>query len=271
MNIFIRELRANAKVWLIWALVIVLFNGAGLVKYQGIEAGGSDVVKQLTDAFPKVALAVMGIGDLDMTTFAGYYAVLEFYIGIMAAVYAVALTRNAVSRESVDGTYEFLFTKPRSRSMILSMKLAAAFVCMLLFAVVNLVSSLAFYQTLGEMPNAADDVMVMCRFSGWLLAMMLIFGAIAACAAASCRRAETGAQVGNAAVVVAYCAAVGYDMFGDYDAAVVARVIAPFRYFTPADCIDGTVCAPFAVLGAAVVVAGIGVTYAAFTSRDLAA
>ena len=275
-----RELKANARTLLIWCVVIVLFNVAGVMKFEGIAAGDAESVRQLTEAFPKVALAVMGISDLDMSTFAGYYAVLEFYVGIMAAVYAVALARNAVSREMTDGTYEFLFVRPVARARILTAKLLAALVDAIIFAAVNLISSLLCLPMLGDALGGGDDAgasaaassasAVIWRFSIWLFAMMLVFGAIAAGASSICARPDRGAAVGNASVVVAYGAGVVYDMFADHDAALVARVLSPFRYATPDEIIGGTVPIAFAALSALIVAVGMVTAFVAFDRRDLA-
>ena len=264
----VRELKANAKVFAIWAAAIVLFNVAGVMKFEGIAAGDAEAVRKLTDAFPKVALAVMGISDLDMSTFFGYYAVLEFYAGIMAAVYAVALARNAVLREMTDGTYEFLFVRPVTRTRILTAKFVAALTCAVAFASVNVVSSLLCLGLLGQTPGP-DAPAVVWRFGVWLLAVMLVFGAIGACAAAVCRLPERGAAAGNASVVVAYGMGVVFDMFSDHGIAVVARVLCPFRYATPDEVMAGSVPVPFAVLAVGLVAAGFATAYVAFSRRDL--
>ena len=276
----VRELKANAKPLLIWCVVIVLFNVAGVMKFEGIAAGDAEAVRQLTVAFPKVALAVMGISDLDMSTFAGYYAVLEFYVGIMAAVYAVSLARNAVSREMTDGTYEFLFVRPVSRARILTAKLLAALIDAIAFAAVNLISSLLCLPMLGDVLGGGDGVdasaaesgaaTVIWRFCVWLFALMLVFAAIAACACAVCARPDQGAAIGNASVVVAYGAGVVYDMFADHDAALVARVLSPFRYATPDEIIHGTAPIAFVALSALIFVLGMVTAFAAFDRRDLA-
>ncbi|TPF93290.1 hypothetical protein BW14_05615 [Bifidobacterium sp. UTBIF-68] len=273
MNILIRELRSNAKPLVIWSLVVILFNVAGVMKFEGIAGGDPQSVRQLTEAFPKVALAVMGISDLDMTTFAGYYAVLMFYVGIMAAVYAVALAAHAVSREMMDGTYEFLFVRPVSRTAILTWKLVAALIDAVIFTVVDLVSALLCLPMLDGLSDASGSAMVVIRFAIWMLAMMLVFGALAACACAACLGSEHGLErgslIGNSAVVVAYCAGVAYDMFSDHDASVVVRVLSPFRYAIPQDVIDGQVPMPFAILGVVIVVVCFAASYIAFLRRDL--
>lgn len=275
VRIAVRELKTNAKALLIWTVVIVSFNVAGVMKFEGIAAGDPDSVRKLTEAFPKVALAVMGISGLDMSTFAGYYAVLEFYTGIMAAVYAVALARGAVLREMTDGTYEFLFVRPVRRTTILTAKLSAALADAAAFVMVNAVSSLLCLRMLEGgtsshgLDAGPDRALVVWRFSLWLFVLMLVFAAVGACACAVCASPGRGAAIGNAAVLVAYCAGVAYDMFSDHDAAVVARVLSPFRYATPDDVMAGIVPAFFAVLAVVIVVACFAVTYRSFMRRDL--
>ena len=78
-------------------------------------------LNQLLARFPRVVLAVLGISGVDVETPGGYYAVLAFYAVICASLYGASLGAGAVNREAVDKTYEFLFTRPRSRAAILSM------------------------------------------------------------------------------------------------------------------------------------------------------
>lgn len=67
----------------------------------------------------------------------GYMGILFYYILICTVIYAVHLGTAAVSRESVDKTYEFVFTKPLSRTRILGWKLSAAFFYLLAFCIFN--------------------------------------------------------------------------------------------------------------------------------------
>jgi len=126
MNILKRECRANLKTFLFWNLGLFVLAFTGMTKFTGIAAatGGEDINKILNQ-FPKVILAVLGISSVDISTLAGYYSILAFYALICGAIYAIHLGNNAVSREIVDKTYEFIFTKPCTKTYVLGMKVIA--------------------------------------------------------------------------------------------------------------------------------------------------
>ena len=90
-------------------------------RIYNIERMDGASLNQLLARFPRVVLAVLGISGVDVETPGGYYAVLAFYAVICASLYGASLGAGAVNREAVDKTYEFLFTRPRSRAAILSM------------------------------------------------------------------------------------------------------------------------------------------------------
>lgn len=281
MNIAVRELKSNLKVFLIWVIVVLFFDFAGIMKFTGVGSAGADSMQQLIDSFPPIVLAVLGFGDLNPTVFSGFYGLLMFYIGIMVVAYAVHLGLNAVSRESQDGTYEFLFVRPRSRSAILSSKLIAALLALAGFVVVNLLGSAAGYLTL-ERPAVGEPVdgsglssdipwELFGTWSAWLAMVGLIFLTLGAALAAACPNAAIASRAGNCAVLVCYLAAVAYDALSDHAAAVIFRVLSPMRYWLPSELNEGVFSGSFSALAAVLTVAGVAAAYAAFSRRDLTA
>ena len=127
MNLFRREIKAGIKPFLLWTLGLFAFIFAGIVKSSAAMADGR-FMTELIGKFPRIVIAVMGMANVDIANFGGFYAVLMQYVFVLTAVFAVYLGNNAVSRESIDKTYEFLFTKPRSRSFILAARTAARIV-----------------------------------------------------------------------------------------------------------------------------------------------
>lgn len=281
MNVLVRELRANFKVLLIWIAVVVFFDVVGIMKFSGVEAGGVEMTQHLIDAFPPIVLAVLGIANLNMATFAGFYGVLMFYIGIMIAAYAMHLGLNAVSRESVDGTYEFLFVRPRSRYSILASKLLAALICLLLFCMVNTISSVGGYLTLdrpaeGETASASGltnepPCRLFVDWTMWLLMVGLVFLAVGAVLASLCEHPETASRIGNCSVLLCYLAAVAYDMFSDHACSWIARVLSPMRYWLPDQVLDGVFSVPYGILALGIVAFALTSSFAVFGKRDLTA
>lgn len=140
MNLFRKELKTSFKPFLFWTLGLFMLIFAGIVKSSAAMADGA-FMTELINKFPRIVVAAMGMANVDISRFDGFYSVLMQYVFILMAVYATHLGNNAVSRESVDKTYEFLFTKPRSRSFILTWKLLSALVFLSVFAVLNLLFS----------------------------------------------------------------------------------------------------------------------------------
>jgi ABC-2 type transport system permease protein len=207
MNILKRELRAGLKPFILWTIGLFVLVFAGMMKYSGI--GDSKDVLLLFVKVPRVILAVIGMADVDISTIGGYYAVLFFYAMICASIYAVHLGSNAVLRESVDKTYEFVFTKPRSRSHILPMKLIAGWIYLLVFCVLNDVFSMMAVSYLGFSKDISTQVVL---FSTALFVVGSVFLSLAALIAALSRQAERGSRSGNLAFLIAFLVGVIYDM-----------------------------------------------------------
>lgn len=231
MNILKRELRAGLKPFLFWSIGMFLLCFVGIIKYQSYNASGS--MMELVSAFPRVVLAVVGAVGVDIGTLSGYTALMFYYVLICAVIYAVHLGTSAVTRESIDKTYEFVFTKPCSRSHVLAMKLTAAYVYLLLFCVFNAVFSLMAVAYLKTGENITALVVILALS---VLLIGFLFVAVAAFFAALAMRPEKGALYGNLAFLYAFILGVIYNML---EKPGLLRLIAPFNYFTPADMIEG--------------------------------
>lgn len=264
MNLFRKELKTGLKPFLFWTLGLFAFIFAGIVKSSAAMADGAFMM-ELIGKFPRIVVAVMGMANVDIAQFGGFYAVLMQYVFVLAAVYAAHLGNNAVSRESVDRTYEFLFTKPRARSFILSRKLLAALVFLTAYAGLSLLFSELAVQQLGL---TGDYTGLFLRFSVALWFVGLVFFALAALFAASVRSAERGARAGNLAVLGAYALAVVCDLL---ERPGLLRLLTPFRYFRNPEVIAGTILPLYALLCAALAAAFLTFAFVRFERRDLGA
>lgn len=266
MNIFVRELRANLKSFIIWAIVLAFFLGAGLTKFTGVKAGGASEIQDVINAYPPLVRAVMGMGSGNMATFPGFYMVMEFYIGIIVALYAALLGRSAVSREMVDHTYEFLFVRPRSRSWILSMKLLAGVLYLAIFCALNFALSVA---VAGSLDLGTDYTSLFARSTAWCAMVALVFFCMGAALAAVIPKVENGAKWAIGAVLVGYVATVAFDAFSDSEGAWVIRIFTPLRYTTPDQLLAGEWSAGYSVLAAVICSCGLVVAYRRFQTQDL--
>lgn len=261
MNIFQREQRAGRKAFVLWLAGLFVLCFVGIIKYQSYTA--SDSMAELVAAFPRIALAVMGIVGIDIGTLSGYTALLFYYILICAVVYAVHLGSGAVSRESIDKTYEFVFTKPCSRSRVLGLKLASAYFYLFLFCVFNGIFS---RMAVAYLKTSEDINRQILLFSLSVFLIGAFFVALSAFFAAAAKQPEKGTLYGNLAFLYAFILSVLYNML---EKPGLLKLIAPFNYFSPSDLIAGKfdpVYTAVTLLLAAVFLYG---TFTVFQKKDL--
>lgn len=262
MNILKRELKAGLKPFIFWIIGLFILVFIGIIKFEGMAAGGSGMTDILA-SFPRVVLAVMGIVGVDVSTLAGYTAILTYYVLICAVIYAVHLGSAAVTRESIDKTYEFVFTKPCSRARVLAMKLTAAWIYLALFSVFYILFSLMAVSSLKTTENITSVILV------FTLAVFLIgslFVALSAFLAAVTQQPDKGSLYGNLAFLYAFILGVVYDMMENGG---LLRVISPFKYFIPADLVAGKFDLVYAGIALALIAVLLYGAFKKFKKKDL--
>jgi len=234
MNILKREGKANLKTFLFWVLGLFVLVFAGMTKFTGIAAAtnGADVNK-IVEQFPKVILAVLGVSGVDITTLAGYYTIIAFYALICGAIYAIHLGNNAVSREIVDKTYEFVFTKPCTKTYVLGMKVIAGWIAIAAFSILNLLFSYAAVAALKFDGNINHLILL---YTLVLFILSSLFYSLSICLATIAKKAEKGALYGNLCFLFAFIMGIVFDMLED---GRLIKLVSPMKYFEAKDLIVG--------------------------------
>jgi ABC-2 type transport system permease protein len=142
MNIFKRELIANRKSIIIWSIFLFIYIAMGMQKYDALVASGSDEFMKMMEALPKGLQAVFGLNTLDITSIIGYYGILYLYLILIVSIHAAMIGSNIINKEEKDKTAEFLMAKPVSRDYIVTYKLLASLVNIIILNLVSLISSL---------------------------------------------------------------------------------------------------------------------------------
>jgi hypothetical protein len=262
MNIYLRELRSGIKPFIIWTIGLCLLVFAGVTKYTGIGAA-ADSMRAMLASMPKIMLAAFGMADTDIFSFSGYYSVLAFMTFLCTSIYAVYLGGSAVSRESVDKTSEFIFTKPRSRTFILSAKLAADLTFLAAFCLLFGLFSFSAAQTIENSADMGKEIII---YTVACFLMGFIFFALSAMFAAVFTHAEAGARASNLAVLAAYGFSVVYDLLDNGSA---VRPVAVFKYFLYTEISAGTVNTSYLIVALAVSAAALVAAYIVFNKRDI--
>lgn len=265
MNIVIRELQANGKSLLIWCGSMIFLIYAGMLKYSGFASAGQSV-NELFNQFPPAVKAVFGLGDLDITSMAGFYAVFYLYFMVLAGVHAVMLGAVIISKEERDKTADFLFAKPVLRSKIITSKLLAALVNIVVLNLVTLFASVIFVDMFNTGKPITDIIL---RLMFPLFILQLIFAALGAGIAAATRNVKKATSLSTTLLLTTFMISVAIDLYNKID---FLKYLTPFKYFPAAKVIQtGNYATSFLILSLLLVSISIAITYYFMKKRDLQA
>ncbi len=262
MNIFIRELKAHRKALIIWSVCMALLILSGMGKYTAYSAGGTDV--DVFSELPKSLKAALGMGTLDVTTMSGYFAMLFIYIELITAIHAVILGNGIIAKEEQDKTAEFLMTKPVSRRTVITSKLQAALVNVIIINLVTLLSSLPMVSAYNKGADISGEII---SFMLSMLFVQLIFMALGAMLASVIKQPKASGSVGTGILVAGYVIARVTDFT---DKAKILNILSPFKYFDLSRIVAGDGLNPVIILLSLLLTAALAAgSYFCYIRRDL--
>ena len=263
MNVFMREMKSNRKGLIIWSIIVILLIASGMGKYAGLSASGQSI-NDLLAQMPPTLKAIMGIGTFDLTTATGYYGVLFIYVAMMASIHATTLGANIISKEERDKTAEFLFLKPISRNKIITSKLLASFINILIFNLVTFVSSILMVQKYSKGEAVIGDI---TRLMVGMLILQLIFLSIGTAIAAISKHPKTAPSLAVGILLFTFMLSIAIDLNNRIEN---LKYLTPFKYFDAKSLMYARGFEPVYVILSIVIIAVLfWATYVFYNSRDL--
>lgn len=151
LSLIIKELKMQRKGLIIWIIASGLFIAAGLAKSSGFVSTTDSGVLELLDNFPPVITAMYGFNGLDMSTFEGYYGVMVNFMFLIVAIHAITTSFKLFAIEEIDKTYEYIYSKPISKKVVVTSKVIATTILAILFNIGLFIADL-----LSVLPNYSD-------------------------------------------------------------------------------------------------------------------
>lgn len=219
MNIFLREMRAHTKSLIIWCIGIFLMIASSMVKYEGLSASGQSM-NEILAQMPKSLQSIMGTGGFDVTKISGYYGVIFVYLVLMATIHAAMLGASIISKEERDKTSEFIFVKPVSREKIITSKLIAALVNIIIFNVVTLISSITMVRYYGKGEDINNDIL---KLMVGMFILQIIFLLIGTAISALSKRPKISISITTGILLVMFILSIAIDINSSLE---------PLKYFT---------------------------------------
>lgn len=263
MNIVLRELRENLKAIIIWSLSMIFLIYAGMVKYSGFAAAGQDV-NQLMSQLPEAVKKILGMNGLDLTSISGFYGIFYLYFMLLAGVHAVMLGAVIISKEERDKTADFLFVKPILRSKVITAKLFAAYINIVVLNLVTLFSSISFVEIYNKGESINEQI---GRLMLALFILQVIFLVVGAVIAAFARNTKTATSTATAVLLAAFTLSVAIDLNNKVD---FLSFLTPFKYFKTVDVMrEGSFEPVYLLLSAVIIVGCTAATYIIYKKRDI--
>ena len=222
-------------------------------------------MNQILDNFPAEFKAVFGLNALNLATLEGYFGFCFVFCQLCLAIQAANYGLSLVSVEEAELTADFLLTRPLSRPTILTSKLMASLMSLLvtdvLFWAVSLVSIAMFR---GEAPYEPRAIMLML---GSVMIFQLIFFSLGLLISLIVRRMHSVTPWSLGLAFGTYVISAFSGILGD----VKLEYLSPFKHFDPGKIIrDLQYDTPLVILDIVIVIVAIGVSFWLYQKRDIA-
>jgi ABC-2 type transport system permease protein len=263
MNLILRELKANRKSLIIWCIGVFFMVASGMGKYAGLSKSDQSMSDLMAD-LPKSLQAIIGTGTFDLSKASGYYGILFLYLVLMATIHAAMLGANIIAKEERDKTSEFLYVKPISRTSVISFKLVAALINILIFNIVTFIASVVLVDKYGKGEKFTDD---MIALSIGLFMLQLIFLSIGTAIASIIKNSKSSTALTTGILLGTFILSIIIDINENIEG---LKYFTPFKYFEAKNIMYGRgLDGIFITISAGIIIVLITSTYMFYKKRDL--
>ena len=260
MTLVKHELRQGKTAFLIWTGSIALLMAVCICLFPEMKEEMEGVSKLFSTmgAFT----AAFGMDRLNFGSLIGYYAIeCGNVLGLGGAFYSALCAADLLSKEERNKTAEFLLTHPVSRRRVVTEKLAAAVIQILVLNILVYFVSIAAIALIGESIPWKHLNLLHAAYT----LMQLELAGICFGISAYTRRGSAGIGMGVAAVSYCINLIANISRSGKF-----LKYITPFGYCDGADIVaDGRLNAGAAAFGILLCLAGIAAAYGKYLKKDI--
>jgi ABC-2 type transport system permease protein len=259
MNILLHELRAYRKSTIIWTISLIAIVSLFLSFFPSFTKDTEEFSK-LLEGYPAALREAFGINLDNFFSILGFYCYGLSFVTLCGAVQAMNLGTSIVSKEVREKTADFLLTKPVTRTVVLTNKLLAALISILITNIFYLTAAILLaYQVATEEFN----VRIFILLSLTVLFVQLIFLALGIIISVMVQKIKSVLTVSLATVFAFY-------FLGMFSADEAKRYLSPFKYFDTTYIIEQSGYeASFLITGAIVMITAIGGSYFIYAKKDI--
>jgi ABC-2 type transport system permease protein len=262
MNIFVRELRANLKSLIIWAVIVVLFIMVGVSKFSAYA--NNPEMLDILDDMPAPMLEAFNMKAFNLTTVSGFFGVMFTYYALLLSIAATMWGSDIISKEERDKTVEFSLTLPVTRGRLVTAKTLAAFVNCIALLLITWVASLVGAASY-EPDSGFFEFLALLMVA--LFVMQLIFLAIGVFLGCAMKQYKRASAVAVSLLLGTYFLSV---ISGLNENLEFLKYLSPFKYFDAVSMLnESRIDLAFLGLSLAIILASMAGAYLTYARRDL--
>jgi ABC-2 type transport system permease protein len=254
-------LKSCFKSIIIWACSMAALSVMYILIFKGL---GSDIAEfqSLMNSLPEVAKKLLSIYVESLSTLEGFYSFVFVYVVLCGAIQAMNLGVSIISKEVREKTADFLLTKPVSRKTILTSKITAAFVSLIITNIIYLTITLLAALSV-KTDFSMKSVLLISITLFFIQLIFMALGVIVAVLAGKIR----------SVIAVSLSTVFGFfilNMFGSVIGEKAVRYITPFKYFDYGYIVRNNAYEmPYIVVGAAFVISAVTASYLVYIKKDI--
>lgn len=263
MNIFLHELKANTRSIITWSVTLIAILFALMAFFPNF-AEQAEAMNQLLANFPPEVLRVFGMDGLDFTQPLGFFGMIFLFCQICIAIQAANYGVSLISIEERDLTADFLLAKPVSRIRILTTKLLAALVSLLITNAVGCIASLGALSLFWkEQPGDTRTVFLLLST---LLFLQLFFLTVGLAVSLLLKKVRSVTPI-SLGLVFGFYALNAFKGTMENDP---IRFFSPFSHFEATSIIrDGAIDVTLMLISVAVIIIAAAASYTMYQRRNI--
>ena len=264
-TIFLHELRVRLRSIIIWSLSTAAIVLVFFAIYPSF-AEEAALMNELMQNFPPQLRAAFGLDNMDLSSVVGFISFLLIFVQICLSVQAGNYGFGLVSVEENELTADFLLTKPVSRFRVLTSKLMAALVSLL---ITDLAVTLGTFAAIFLFSNGNEyDTSVVWLMLASLVLFQLFFLCVGLLISLLVKRVRSVTPYSLGLGFGSYVLAAFSGIFGD----IKLEIITPFKHFDLAYIArEGSLDTPLVLLNLGVTLVSLLIAYWLYLRRDIPA
>lgn len=259
---FLHELKAYRKSTIIWTCALVALVILFLSMFPSISREAEEF-KKLMEGLPEALRMALGLSVENIGSILGFYSYIFLYISLAGAIQAMNLGTSIVSKEVSEKTADFLLTKPVTRTKIMTSKILAALISLVITNALYLVAATKMASLVETKPYSTKTFILLSLTLFFLQLIFLAMGIIISVVVPKIR-AVLPISLGTVFsffIVGALASSTGDDAL---------RYITPFKYFDFAYIVKNSRYeSSFLLLAICFIGIAVTVSYLIYAKRDI--